>query len=133
VNIKSDVLEANPEGYRYGYGYPLSMAAIEDGANLSAFVGTYVQNALETGTAIIGYQVQAGRQYILVYKTFGKFTPLTYLLTLPSALTLEGRIDALPEPVPAPPDSAGPITLENPRPDALSRFVPWLSERVNRG
>jgi hypothetical protein len=128
--IKSEVLEANPAGYRYGYGYPLSMTAIEDGVSLTQYGGSYVQDALETGTAIIEYPVRAGRQYILVYKTFGSFTPLTYRLTLPSALTVEGRIHQPPEPVPAPP-SSGIITLENPRPDALSRFVPWLSERVN--
>jgi len=131
VIIQADVIEANPNGYRYGYGYPLSMAAIEDGVTLSAYGGSYVQNALETGTAIIDYPVVAGRQYILVYKTFGKFTPLTYRLTLSSELILEGRIYAPPAPVPIPTDSTGPISLENPRPDALSRFVPWLSERVS--
>jgi hypothetical protein len=130
VNIKSDVLEANPAGYRYGYGYPLSMTTIESGLSLTAYGGSYYQNALETGTAIIDYPVLAGHQYILVYKTFGSFTPLTYCLTLPPTLTLEGRIHTPPEPVPVPQNSAGLITLENPRPDALSRFVPWLSERV---
>jgi hypothetical protein len=131
VIIKSDVIEANPNGYRYGYGYPISMAAIEDGFSLTAYGGQYLQNALETGTAIMDYPVVAGRQYLLVYKTFGTFTPLTYCLTLPSALTVEGRIYAPPEPVPFFPNSTGPITLENPRPDALSRFMPWLSERVS--
>lgn len=130
VIIQSDVIEANPDGYRYGYGYPLSMAAIEDGVSLTAYGGQYLQNALETGTAIIEYPVAKGQQYILVYKTFGRFTPLKYCLTVPSVLTIEGRIDALPEPVPVPQESSGPITLENPRPDALSRFVPWLNERV---
>ncbi len=92
VTIRSDVLEANPDGYRYGYGYPLSIAYIQDGVTLTQNGGNYVQNALETGTAIIDYPVQAGQQYILVYKTFGKFTPLKYRLTLPSTLTVEGRI-----------------------------------------
>lgn len=130
MTLQSDVISANPAGYRYGYGYPLSMAAIEDGVTLSAYGGNYVQNALETGTAIIGYPVQAGRQYVLVYKTFGSFTPLTYCLKLPSSLTVEGRIYMPPQPVPSPSISTGLITLENPRPDALNRFVPWLSERV---
>ncbi|MDY7226714.1 hypothetical protein [Hyalangium rubrum] len=130
MTLYSDVIAVNPAGYRYGYGYPLSMAAIEDGVTLAAYGGNYVQNALETGTAIIQYPVLAGRQYILVYKTFGSFTPLTYCLTLPEALTLEGRIHALPQPVTVPTNSAGLITLENPRPDVLNRFVPWLSERV---
>jgi hypothetical protein len=131
VTIKSYVLDVNPNGYRYGYGYPLSMAAIEDGASLTAYGGRYVQNALDTGTAIIEYPVQAGHQYILVYKTFGSFTPLTYRLTLPATLTVEGRIDVPPQPLPIPQSSAGLITLENPRPDALRRFVPWLSAQVS--
>jgi hypothetical protein len=131
VSIQSDVIHANPSGYRHGYGYPLSMAAIEDGITLSAYGGNYVQNALETGTAIIQYPVVAGRQYILVYKTFGSFTPLTYRLTLPATVTLEGRIHELPEPVSVPTSSTGPITLDNPRPDSLSRFMTWLGERVH--
>jgi hypothetical protein len=133
VIIQSDVLEANPDGYRYGYAYPLSMVAIEDGISLSAYGGHYIQNALETGTAIMEYPVQKGRQYILVYKTFGKFTPLTYLLWLPSTLTVEGRIYAPPEPVIVPQGTSGNITLENPRPDALNRVVPLLSEKVKGG
>ncbi len=130
VLIKSEVLEAQPKHYPYGYGYPLSMAAIEEGVSLTFVGGSYVQDALNTGTAVIEYPVQAGRQYILVYKTFGTFTPLTYRLWLPSSLTVEGRIYPPPEPVPAVPVSAGPITLENPRPDTLSSFVSWLGSRV---
>jgi hypothetical protein len=131
MTIQSDVLEANPNGYRYGYGYPLTMAAIDDGVTLTQYGGRYDQDALETGTAIISYPVEAGRQYILVYKTFGSFTPLTYRLFLPTALKVEGRIHAPPTPVPVPPISSGLITLENPRPDALSEYVPWLSAKVS--
>jgi len=130
VIIQADVLSVNPNGYRYGYGYPLSMASIEDGVTFTASGGSYLQDALETGTAIIDYPVVAGRQYILVYKTFGAFTPQTYCLTLPSTLTVEGRIHMPPAPVPIPLDSAGSITLENPRPDVLGRIVPWLNGRV---
>lgn len=129
VTIESDVLQANPKGYEHGYGYPLSMAAIEDGVTLSAYGGNYVQDALQTGIAIMQYPVQAGRQYILVYKTFGNFTPLTYRLTLPTTLTVEGRIYAPTEPVPVPTQSSGAITLENPRPDALTGFMSWLSKK----
>jgi hypothetical protein len=128
VKIQSDVLES--QRYAYGYGYPLSMTSIKDGISLTAYGGNYIQNALETGTAIMDYPVVAGRQYILVYKTFSNFTPLTYRLTLPSMLKVEGRIHALPEPVIVPTSSTGDITLENPRPDRLHQFVDWLGERV---
>ena len=106
-------------------------ASIEDGVTFTAYGGSYIQNALETGTAIIDYPVVAGHQYILVYKTFGSFTPLTYCLTLSSELILEGRIYTPPAPVPIPTVSTGLITLENPRPDALNRLVPWLNARVS--
>ncbi|KFE71416.1 hypothetical protein [Hyalangium minutum] len=130
VVIQGDVLSVNPNGYKYGYAYPLSMATIEDGVTFTATGGTFYQNALETGTAITDYPVMAGRQYVLVYKTFGSFTPQTYCLKLPSTLKVEGRIYTPPTPVPIPADSAGLITLENPRPDVLGRVVPWLNERV---
>jgi hypothetical protein len=132
MTLQSDVLESSPNNsYRYGYGYPLTMAAIADGITFTQYGGNYAQDALNTGTAIISYPVQAGQQYILVYKTFSAFTPLTYRLTLPASLVVEGRIYAPPEPVPVPPNSSGPITLENPRPDVLHRIVPWLNERVS--
>lgn len=131
VVIQADVIEANPNGYKYGYGYPLSMASIEDGVTFTAYGGSYLQDALETGTAIIDYPIVKGRQYVLVYKTFGAFTPQTYCLTLPSTLKVEGRIHQPPMPVPIPTSSTGLITLENPRPDVLGRVVPWLNERVS--
>lgn len=132
VRIQADVVEeSNPSGYRYGYGYPLSMTAIQEGVSLVAS-STYVQNALDTGTAIIEDSVVAGHQYILVYKSFDQFTPLTYRLTLPSSLIIEGRIYEPPAPVPVPPHSAGLITLENPRPDMVSSFVPRLSDQVGQ-
>jgi hypothetical protein len=130
VVIQADVLSVNPSGYRYGYGYPLSMATIEDGVTFTAYGGSYLQDALYTGTAIIDYPVVAGQQYVLVYKTFSSFAPQTYCLKLPSTLTVEGRIHMPPMPVPIPTASAGPITLENPRPDVLRRVVPWLNDRV---
>ena len=131
VIIKAEVIESSSKSYPYGYGYPLSVAAIEDGVSLTAYGGRYIQDALNTGTAAMEYPVEAGRQYLLVYKTFNAFTPLTYRLGLPDSLTVEGRIYPPPEPVPVVPGSAGPITLENPRPDALSRFVSWLGSRVS--
>ena len=130
VVIQADVLSVNPSGYQYGYGYPLSMATIEDGVTFTAYGGSYLQDALSTGTAIMDYPVVAGQQYVLVYKTFSSFAPQTYCLKLPSTLTVEGQVHAPPVPVPIPPHSAGPITLENPRPDVLRRVVPWLNERV---
>jgi hypothetical protein len=133
VVIQGEVIDINvdPKGYRNGYGFPLSMTTIEDGVSLTSYGGSYLQNALETGTAIIDYPVVKGHQYILVYKTFGGFTPQTYRLKLPISLIVEGRIYMPPTPVPIPPISEGLITLENPRPDVLSSFVPWLSSRVN--
>ncbi|WP_407740429.1 hypothetical protein [Hyalangium sp.] len=133
VRVQSDVLEANPNGYQYGYAYPLDMMPISrDGAILYALPTSSVQNALETGTAVYVFDsVEAGHQYILEYKTFESFTPLTYRLTLPSSLKVEGQIYAPPQPVPVPVTSEGLITLENPRPDALSRFVPTMNARVS--
>jgi hypothetical protein len=133
VIIQSNVIEANPNSYPYGYAYPLSMAAIQDGVTFTAYGGSYIQNALDTGIAIMDYPVQKGRQYILVYKSFGAFTPLKYCLKLPSLLIVEGRIHVPPEPVLVPQRTAGNITLENPRPDALKHLVPSLSEKVKDG
>ncbi|WP_375767154.1 hypothetical protein NR798_36540 [Archangium gephyra] len=130
VDISSDVIAVGPDGYIHGYGYPLSIASIEEGATLTAIGGMYLQNALEDGTAVIQYPVQEGRQYILVYKTFSNFMPLTYRLRLPTTLKMEGRIDSLPAPVPVPAGETGQISLENPRPATLSRIVDWLNPRM---
>lgn len=130
VKIRSDVLASAHTSYPYGYGYPLSLTDIREDRTLAHVMTESYQDALETGTAIAGYRVQQGQQYILVYKTFSQFTPLTYCLTLPGALTLEGRIDIPLEPILFPEQQEGPITLQNPRPDVLSTFVPWLNERV---
>ncbi|WP_225410378.1 hypothetical protein [Stigmatella hybrida] len=130
VKIRSDVRHSAYADYPYGYGYPLSLTDIREDRTLEHVMTETYQDALETGTAIAGYWVQKGQQYILVYKTFNRFTPLTYCLTLPAALTLEGRIDIPLEPILFPEQQEGPITLQNPRPDVLSTFVPWLNERV---
>ncbi|SEL29151.1 hypothetical protein SAMN05444354_105130 [Stigmatella aurantiaca] len=130
VKIRSDVHASANTSYPYGYGYPLSLTDIREDRTLAHVMNESYQNALDTGTAIAGYWVQQGQQYILVYKTFNRFTPLTYCLTLPAALTLEGRIDIPLEPILFPEQQEGPITLQNPRPDVLSTFVPWLDERV---
>jgi hypothetical protein len=132
ARLRSDVLQVKEGAYPYGYGYPLSIAAIEGGVELAQLGGTYVQDALESGTAIVDYPVVEGRQYIVVYKTFDGFAPLTYRLTLPASLKLEGRIDTLPEPVPVTAASGGAITLENPQPQALQRFVDHLDASVSR-
>lgn len=131
VTISSDVISVNPSGYVNGYGYPLTMASLEEGATFTFVGGDYVQNALETGTAVIQYPVVAGHQYVLVYKTFDSFTPLTYRLRLPTTLKMEGRIESLPAPVPVTGSNSGQITLDNPRPGQLGRIVEWLSSRVS--
>lgn len=131
VTMRSDVVAVHPDGYAHGYGYPLTIAPIEEGVTLGQSGGNYVQNALETGTAILMYPVAADQQYVLVYKTFRQFTPLTYRLTLPPELKLEGRIHAPPTPVPVPEHSEGAITLDNPRPEALHTFMNELRERVS--
>ncbi|HEX5748779.1 MAG TPA: hypothetical protein VFZ09_21235 [Archangium sp.] len=130
VTIMSDVIEVGPNGYVHGYGYPLTIAPIEEGAVLTQIGGEYVQNALETGTAMIRYPVQKGRQYILAYKTFSGFMPLSYRLWLSPYLQMEGRIETLPAPVPVTGNDTGQISLENPRPATLSRIVEWLSPRM---
>jgi len=71
-----------------------------------------------------------GHQYILVYKTFSGFMPLTYRLWLPPTLKMEGRIEPLPAPVPVTGGETGQISLENPRPAALSRIVDGLNPRM---
>ncbi len=130
VTISSDVIEVGPNAYVHGYGYPLTIGSIDEGATLTLIGGEYVQNALDTGTAVIQYPVRQGRQYILVYKTFSNFMPLTYRLWLPPTLKMEGRIEPLPAPVPVTGGETGQISLENPRPAALSRIVDWLNPRV---
>ncbi|MCY1075105.1 hypothetical protein [Archangium lansingense] len=99
VKISSDVLQVNPDVYPNGYGYPLTIAPIEEGVTLTQYGGEYLQNALEDGTAVLQYPVQKERQYILVYKTFSSFMPLTHRLRLPASLKMEGRITTLSEPV----------------------------------
>lgn len=121
VSLRSDVLES--QRYPYGYGYPLDLLHIDAGFELSAWASVDYQNALETGTAILAHQVMAGRQYILIYKTFDAFTPLTYGLTVPPTLTVEGQISRLPVPVPMSPNGTGLITRENPRPEVLEQFM----------
>ena len=130
VTMMSDVIEVGPNGYVHGYGYPLTIAAIEEGADLTQVGGEYVQNALETGTAVLQYPVRKGRQYIIAYKTFSSFMPLSYRLWLSPYLKMEGRIASLPTPVPVTGDDTGQISLENPRPATLSRIVDWMSPRM---
>jgi len=129
VTFRSEVLKTD-HSYKYGYGYPLSVATFEEGVSLTAVGGMYLQSALEDGTALYQYPVEKGRQYILVYKTFGAFTPLTYRLRIPTALKVEGRIQSLPAPVPVAGGDTGQITLENPRPATLDTIVEWLNPRV---
>jgi hypothetical protein len=128
VSLRSDTLES--QRYPYGYGYPLDLVHIDEGFKLSFWGSVGYQNALETGTAILAHQVVKGRQYILLYKTFTNFTPVTYRLTVPSMLTVEGKISRSPEPVPASPNSTGLITLENPRPEVLDPSKAWLDARI---
>lgn len=128
VSIRSNVLEA--QVYPYGYAYPIELLTIEDGFKLVAWASVNYQNALETGTAVLEQRVEAGHQYLLVYKTFTAFTPLTYRLTLPSTLTVEGRIYLPPEPMSVSPNSTSLITLENPRPDALELFITELDAQI---
>jgi hypothetical protein len=130
ATITSDVLRVGPNAYEHGYGYPLTIASIEEGATFTFIGGNYLQNALETGTAVIEYPVRKGAQYILVYKTFSSFMPLTYRLWLSSNLKMEGKIDALPAPLPVTGGNTGQISLENPRPATLSHIVDWLSPRM---
>jgi hypothetical protein len=88
--IQSDVIEANPKGYKHGYGYPLNIEPLD--GSIAPNGAHYVQDALETGTAIIKYPVLAGRQYRLEYKTFDSFTPLKYRITLSEELVLERQL-----------------------------------------
>src|SRR6478735_5797233 len=70
VTVTSTVVEGR---YALGYGFPISMGVIENGPDLRAFGGNYLQDALQTGVAVTRYSVQKDQQYILVYKTFGNF------------------------------------------------------------
>lgn len=131
VTLSSDVISVNPKGYVNGYGYPLSMASIAEGATFTFVGGAYLQDALETGTAVIEYPVVAGRQYVVTYKTFDSFAPQEYRLRFsPSMLRMEGRIDSLPAPVTVTGDDSGEISLRNPRPATLSRIVAWMGSNV---
>jgi len=89
--VQAEVIEANPKGYKHGYGYPLNIKPLD--GDLSHVIGAeYLQDALETGTAIIKFPVQEGRQYRLEYKTFDNFTPLKYRITLSAELVLERQL-----------------------------------------
>ncbi|WNG16696.1 hypothetical protein [Cystobacter fuscus] len=132
VTLSADVISVNPKGYVNGYGYPLSMASIEEGATFTFIGGEYLQDALDTGTAVITYPVMAGRQYVVTYKTFDGFTPQKYRLRFPpSMIRVEGRIDSLPAPIPVTGGDSGQISLENPRPATLSRIVEWMGSNVD--
>lgn len=130
ARIQSDVLKAGPDAYPYGYGYPLSFGSIEEDLSLIFWGTEYSQDALTTGTAIMGQRVVKGRQYLLMYYTFPSFMPLTYRLTLSPLLRVEGRIQRTWQPVTVPTNSTGLITLENPRLDALNGFVSAINERM---
>lgn len=130
VTISGKVIDANPDGYKFGYGFPISLSEIAGGADLGARGGNYVKNALNDGEAVTEYALEAGKQYVLVYKTFDKFTPLTYELTLPSDVQVEGKIAAVAVPVPDPAVNEAPITLANPRPKALSHIVEQLDTKL---
>ncbi|WP_224362306.1 hypothetical protein [Hyalangium versicolor] len=126
VRIQSNVLES--QLYPYGYAYPIELLDIDEGFQLTAWACENYQNALDTGTAILDQRVVAGRQYILLYKTFTNFTPLTYHLTVSPLLKVEGQIHVPLDPASVPPSSPGLITLENPRPDVLDHFMIWLND-----
>lgn len=130
VTITSDVIAANPDGYRYGYAYPLSLSRIETGATLNAYGYNYLKNALDDGHAITEYTLEAGKQYALVYKSFDKFTPLTYELTLPDSVQVEGYVTSLTTPVADPTADDSPISLTNPRPKSLDRIVTQIQSRI---
>jgi len=129
MRIQSEVLKAGPNAYPYGYGYPLDTGTLNEDFSLTFWASHYVQDALTTGTAIYEHQMVKGHQYVLLYKTFPSFMPLTYRLTLPPTLKAEGRIQMLWPQVTVPADSTGLITLENPRPDVLNRLMAELNAR----
>ena len=94
--------------------------------------GNYIKNALYDGQAVTEYPLEVGKQYILVYKTFAKFTPLTYELTVPSSVRVEGQITSIPLPVPDSQVDDAPITLATPRPRYLSHIVDQLYRQVSQ-
>lgn len=132
MTISSQVIEANPNGYVHGYAYPISLSPIAQGATLAANGGNYIKNALYDGQAVTEYPLEVGKQYILVYKTFAKFTPLTYELTVPSSVRVEGQITSIPVPVPDSQVDDAPITLATPRPRYLSHIVDQLYRQVSQ-
>jgi hypothetical protein len=127
VGVTSTVTEGR---YALGYGFPISMGLIRDGADLRAYGGNYEQNALNTGVAVTRYTVEKDQQYILVYKTFGSFMPLQYTLDVGEALRVEGRIAKDAEKAEASTDPGGLISLDNPRPRALSQLMQQISPVV---
>lgn len=130
ATITSDVIAANPDGYRFGYAYPLSLSRLETGATLNAYGYNYLKNALDDGHAVTEYTLEAGKQYVLVYKTFDKFTPLTYELTLPDSIQVEGYVTSLATPVADPTVDDSLISLTNPRPLSLNHIIDQIQLRI---
>lgn len=69
-------VQAIGDSYEYGYGYPLSVQAVDSSEGLPKLTSklplvittdTY-DNALDDGKASIGFDAQAGTQYIVIYK-----------------------------------------------------------------
>jgi hypothetical protein len=127
VGVTSTVVEGK---YAYGYGFPISLGLIQNSADLRAHGGNYEQDALNTGVAVTRYTVEEGQQYILVYKTFGSFTPLRYTLLVGEGLRVEGRIARDPATGALPADPGGLISLGNPRPRALSQVMEQIGPVV---
>lgn len=76
------------------------------------------------------YTLEAGKQYVLVYKTFDKFTPLTYELTLPDSIQVEGYVTSLATPVADPTVDDSLISLTNPRPRSLNHIIDQIQLRI---
>ena len=130
ATITTDVIDANPDGYPFGYAYPLSLSRLDTRGTLRPYAYNYLKNALDDGHAVTQYDLEAGKQYVLVYKTFDKFTPLTYELTLPDSVRVEGYVTALAMPVSDPTVDDTPITLASPHPRFLSRIVAQIRNRA---
>lgn len=127
----------NGDTYPLGYGFPFTVQPVDLAASLPSLTRDIVRgtplpdNALDDGKARLDLQVEADKQYVVVFKNlFGEMTyetsSLNYALTFcGTALRVEGKLSISEDEtdlIPAEP-LTGPIALDNASPGAMGQLA----------
>jgi hypothetical protein len=131
----------NGDTYELGYGFPFTVQAIDPSAPLPALSMDLVHgmplpdNALDDGKARVDLQVEADKQYVVVFKNlFGDRTyetsSLNYTLTLcGSDLQVEGKLWIAEDETDLIPAESltGAISLDNASPGAMGQLASTIA------